>query len=234
MTSRPWLRLYSEMIHDRKIRRLRPEHRWLWTALLCMAGASAERGRILVGNAAATVDDIADEAALHSKVVEAGLDELLNVGMLAHDERGWSVPAWDERQYTSDVSTERVKQHRQRKRNVSASPSESESDTDINSSVQELHVAEVPAVENEEVRSKAQAIMDKLIDARIVRAGASVRDPDAYRAKVRESVVKDIGGVGRLEHIIELHPTAPDDMLAGAALGEPTPYLKNFRLQETA
>ena len=39
-----WFRMYSEVIHDPKIRKLSPAQRWVWVGLLCLASESDTRG----------------------------------------------------------------------------------------------------------------------------------------------------------------------------------------------
>jgi hypothetical protein len=111
-----WFRLYSETIRDPKVRRLPPEHRWLWIALLCLASESPERGRLLIApRLPATILDIQDAALLPIDLVDTGLRSLEEADMIARDEDGvWRVTAWERRQYASDSSTERVRRHRAR------------------------------------------------------------------------------------------------------------------------
>lgn len=106
---RPWLRLYSETTRDRKLRRMKPDHRWLWVAILCMAGTSRVRGTLLVGSSPAQVADIADEAALSVAKVKTGLGELEAAGMIEHVEGCWRITRWADRQFeTPENSTRRV------------------------------------------------------------------------------------------------------------------------------
>lgn len=133
---RPWFRAYSEMPRDRKLRREKPETRWLWVVLMCMAGASTERGVLLVGSSLATLDDIADEAALPLAKVRVGMSALEAAGMIERrDDGAWRLRNWDARQYESDRSTDRVRALRERRRNVSSSvsvtPPESEAETEV-------------------------------------------------------------------------------------------------------
>lgn len=108
----PWLRLYTELPSDRKIRRLSIEHRWLWICVLCEARRSPVEGWLLVSEREPlTVDDLADVSTLKPKVVQAGLNKFLDLGMLEKDEEigAFRVEAWASRQRQSDISTERVR-----------------------------------------------------------------------------------------------------------------------------
>lgn len=112
----PWLRLYVETIQDRKIRRLQPEHRWLWIVVLCLARQSPTPGRLMVAEGQpCDLVDLADAAALTKAQVKAGVTHMLKLGLIAEDDKGcWSVPAWSSRQPESDVSTDRVRAFRER------------------------------------------------------------------------------------------------------------------------
>lgn len=48
MEKLPWFKLYTDIIHDPKIRRLTPEERWLWIVLLSLAAQSDDRGTVYV------------------------------------------------------------------------------------------------------------------------------------------------------------------------------------------
>lgn len=212
---RPWLRLYSETIHDRKIRRLKPEHRWLWTALLCMAGASKTRGEIRVGCSPATLDDIADEAALTRKSVAAGLAHLEELGMLERRQSAWVVVNWAGRQYDSDTSTDRVRAFRQRRGNVprngNGAPPESETETESNSSPNGIHDA--PGDDDEDERFPA------VVESRIAKRmhGRHVTNPKAYRATIVAELIPE---GDRTRRLLARYPDAPAATIAGYLDGE--------------
>lgn len=111
--SRPWFRFYVEAVSDRKLRRLAPEHRWLFVACLAAARQSPVPGVLLVGEGDPMgLEDLADVAAMGVDNVRQGMEALCQAGVIRWSEQQWSVPAWADRQYESDVSTARVKKHR--------------------------------------------------------------------------------------------------------------------------
>lgn len=117
--SRPWFRFYVEAVHDRKLRRLKPEYRWLFVACLAAARQSCEPGWLLVGaNDPMQWEDVCDFAAMPLKAVEPGMDALQEAGVLGYDQqrKAWFVPAWDHRQYESDDTTARTRKHRGKER----------------------------------------------------------------------------------------------------------------------
>jgi biotin operon repressor len=113
----PWFRFYVETPSDRKVRRLKPEHRWLWVCVLCLARQSPTPGALLIAaDEPASPDDLADLAGLPVASVRKGLTHLRQLGMIEKcSENGWElVAAWNTRQYASDTSTDRVRAYRTR------------------------------------------------------------------------------------------------------------------------
>jgi hypothetical protein len=112
---RPWFRFYVEAVGDRKLRRLKPEVRWLFVACLAAARQSPVPGRLLITDEHfMDADDLADFAGLTRKQVDVGVLALIDVGVLDVDDDGWFVPAWSTRQYESDDVTRRTRRHRSR------------------------------------------------------------------------------------------------------------------------
>ncbi len=105
----PWFRMYAEAVDDEKLRLLAFEDRWHFVALLCCKCQG--------------VFDCDDEQLLRRKLaVKLGLDlasldevrrRLNEVGLI--DDRMEPLN-WDKRQFRSDVSTNRVRKHREVKR----------------------------------------------------------------------------------------------------------------------
>lgn len=116
----PWLRLYTELPFDPKIRRLRKaEHKWLYIVVLTFARSSPQPGVLLVSDREPVhVDDLADAADLTPKQVRDGLDRMEQLGLieLDLDADAYRVPSWGKRQFKSDDSTGRWRQWEQQKR----------------------------------------------------------------------------------------------------------------------
>jgi hypothetical protein len=112
-----WLRLYAEIRHDRKLRRLPPAQRWLWVAIMTIAKESPRPGWLLYSeDVPVTVDDLVDEAAVSREDVEAGIRAFVQQTMLEEVDGVWHCINWDKRNFTSDCSTERVQRHRARQK----------------------------------------------------------------------------------------------------------------------
>lgn len=115
----PWLRLYTELTKDTKLRRRPVAERWVWISVLCLAGESPIRGTLLITEGTpATLHDIADDANVPLRTVRKAIDGFLHDDMLSTDldTDAWVVTKWDERQFESDVNAaDRSRKHRQRK-----------------------------------------------------------------------------------------------------------------------
>lgn len=128
--ARPWFRFYVEACADRKLRRLKPEHRWLFVACLAAARQSSHPGELLVGDTPMDVDDLADFAGMTERQTAAGIEVLQNAGLV--DPWPWSIPRWSERQYESDDVTQRTRKHRSKERSnvVPGNAPDTETDTE--------------------------------------------------------------------------------------------------------
>jgi len=148
-----WFRMYSEILDDPKIRRLRDSRKkWIFVGLLCMASESKIRGKILIDeDIPYTTEEIAERLQVDTEFFEQTLQELQQLKMIEVQDSGVIVISnWHKRQFSSDNSTKRVKRYREKKKqekcdvtetlqqrfeNVSETPpdTESESDTETES-----------------------------------------------------------------------------------------------------
>lgn len=110
-----WFRMYDELLDDPKVQMLPAETFKMWVNLLCLA--SRNDGR-LPDSAA-----IAFALRVDGKRVDKILAELIDRRLIDEAGDGFEPHSWHDRQYKSDVSTDRVKRHREQRRNVSATVS---------------------------------------------------------------------------------------------------------------
>lgn len=121
--SMPWLRLYTETLSDRKIKMIAAELNLpkpliigVWTSLLMLAGESPERGRLVSNKGTALPDDfICSEIGLENGQFSKICREFVEFDMLFVDNDGiFVVTNWEQRQFKSDNSYERVKRYRRK------------------------------------------------------------------------------------------------------------------------
>jgi len=123
----PWFRMYSEAIDDEKLRLLAFEDRWHFVALLCCKS----KGLIDEPETELKRRKIALKMGLAYLELDEVARRLSEVGLI--DRKTLQPLAWDERQYQSDNSTERVRAYRERvkrQRNVSVTAQDTDTDTE--------------------------------------------------------------------------------------------------------
>lgn len=127
-----WFRLYHRIIDDEKLRLLAFEDRWHFVALCCLKGD----GLIDEPDDSLRQRKIAVKLGVQVRELEEIGRRLQEVGLI--DEK-LSPVSWDELQYRSDNSNERVKKYREKQKlakmkrssNVSVTVQELDTDTDI-------------------------------------------------------------------------------------------------------
>jgi hypothetical protein len=122
-----WFRMYDELLDDPKVQRLDPADFKAWVNLLCLASRN--------GGKLPAIEDIAFALRMDANGARTVVERLANATLIDRRNGGADgmhyVPhAWDERQYKSDTSTERVKRFRQRSKTVTETPPDTESETD--------------------------------------------------------------------------------------------------------
>lgn len=113
-----WVRLYTEIINDRKLRRLPAEQRWLFVAVMCIARRSPKPGYLLLSDGVPVMEgDLVDEAAVTPKAVKDGMKSFIDQNMV-HIEGGvYVVTNWDKRQHASDDVTARTRKYKNKNPN---------------------------------------------------------------------------------------------------------------------
>ena len=130
-----WFRLYNEALDDEKLRLLAFEDRWHFVALLCCKSKglldSSDSHELMLRK-------IALKLGLSTRELDEVARRLAEVGLIDRDTL--QPLAWDERQFQSDASTDRVRKFRERQKqagnaakqpcNVSVTVQETETDTE--------------------------------------------------------------------------------------------------------
>jgi len=131
MSGMQWFRLYSRIVDDEKLRLLAFEDRWHFVALCCLRSS----GLLLEPDSDLRTRKIAVKLGIQVRELEEISRRLREVGLV--DEH--LIPCgWDELQYRSDNSTDRVQKYREKQRrnkvkrqgNVSVTGQETEAETD--------------------------------------------------------------------------------------------------------
>jgi len=127
----PWFRLYNRIVDDEKLRLLAFEDRWHFIALCCLKSSG------LLNEPEGELRDrkIAVKLGVQVRELEEVSRRLREVGLI---DETLSPLAWDELQYRSDNSTDRVKKYREKQRgsdakrfrNVPVTVQDTDTDTD--------------------------------------------------------------------------------------------------------
>jgi hypothetical protein len=105
MKSAPWFRFYRSAPHKAKVRRLPPVLFKHWVMLLCLTD---DDGRL------PSLDDTADGMRMNMGRLLAILERLAERHFFEQDGQGWVAHRWDEYQYKSDHSRDRMQASRDR------------------------------------------------------------------------------------------------------------------------
>lgn len=116
-----WFRFHADAMRNPKVGRLSDKEFRLWVELLSVA---AENDGLIP-----CLSDLKHVLKRRLDHLSTGVKQLINVGLIDALDVGYEPHNWSKFQYKSDVSTERVKRHRE-KRNVSETPPETDTDTD--------------------------------------------------------------------------------------------------------
>ena len=118
----PWFRFYTETLDDLKLVRASTEAGvekmsilGAWAGLLALANGSPYRGRLLLsGGLPLTIPEMAFKIGTDVQTLKAIIDAFEVLNMVCWDDGVLVIINWDARQFKSDHSAERVRQHRER------------------------------------------------------------------------------------------------------------------------
>lgn len=147
MASGRWFRMYDELLDDPKVQILPPDTFKAWVNLLCLA--SRNDGQL------PDLSAIAFALRFDEKRAKKLVDDLVQRQLIDVTQNGYEPHAWRDRQYQSDVSTDRVKRYRERQRERGGNVSKS-----VSGNVSNLRSETPPEAETEtdtENKSAARA-----------------------------------------------------------------------------
>lgn len=122
-----WFRYYDEALDDPKVQRLDGDTFKAWINLLCLASRN--------GGIFPPMEDIAFALRIDGNAARTLIERLLNATLIdslnggANGKR-YAPHGWQERQYKSDTSTDRVKRFRQRSKTVTETAPDTETETE--------------------------------------------------------------------------------------------------------
>jgi hypothetical protein len=116
-----WFRFYSDAMRHPKVASLSDKEFRLWCDLLCVA--SERDGSI------PPLSDLRHILKRRLDHLSTGVERLISARLIVRLGDAYAPYGWDEKQYKSDTSTDRVKRYRE-KRNVSVTPPDTDTDTD--------------------------------------------------------------------------------------------------------
>ena len=137
--SRPWIRLYTNVRHNPKLQRL-PDH--LFKFVVNSWTAVADNDDFLP-----SVEDLAWDLKIEPELVESYIEHLIKLRVFDRVDDKVIPHNWMDRQFLSDISTERVRQFRERRmkrpRNVSETAQDSDQ-TQIQTRSEQTQTARAP------------------------------------------------------------------------------------------
>lgn len=120
-----WLRLYTDLIDDRKQAMMSDKTFRIFILLLCFAKELNQNGYI-----SHSISDISWRIRIKETHLKKALEDLYTLGILCNEEHAIYFKNWDKRQFKSDDVNERVKRYRNRKETLHETPPETETDTE--------------------------------------------------------------------------------------------------------
>lgn len=117
-----WFRFHTEAMRHPKVARLSDKEFRLWVLLLSVA---SERDGVIP-----CLDDLKHVLNRRLDHLSTGIERLLSMELIECLGDCYTPHNWGKYQYKSDVSTDRVKKHRE-KRNVSETPTDTDTDTEV-------------------------------------------------------------------------------------------------------
>ena len=114
----PWFRMYGDMIDDPKIGQLSDENFRTWIEILCLACQSDFDD----GNTGLSVEEI--EWRLRRNISETFHETYIETGHVTLCNGHVTIANWNKRQMRSDLSTKRVRKHRESKKKINCNVTE--------------------------------------------------------------------------------------------------------------
>jgi hypothetical protein len=108
----PWIKLYTETLHDPKIARCTPAEKWCWIGLLLLAGESGRQGAIeITSGEPYTIAELTRLLDLDQKTMHEALSKFHRLRMVSTAPGGTiHITNWEKRQAKPADAPERVRE----------------------------------------------------------------------------------------------------------------------------
>lgn len=116
---KPWLKLWTDTLSDRKLRRLAPEQKWCWIGLLLLAAETDKDGKIELAEGVPMIgEDFIGALDVEPETWESAYSYFLRMGMVVIDGDGFVVIVnYTKRQEPTDpTAAERMRRYRNKDR----------------------------------------------------------------------------------------------------------------------
>lgn len=181
-----WFRMYDDVVDDPKVQRLSERLFKAWVNCMCLASKN--------GGTLPELKDVAYRLRLSEDKAAKVLDELKAEGLFDENENNEVAPHnWDERQFKSDVSTDRVKRFRKRHETVSETPPEQSIDR------------------TEQNRKDVKVLFERFCKAYPKRKGADPRAPaeNKFKVAIKNGEDPEIIIAAARQYAAEAEPNTP-------------------------
>ena len=159
-----WFRFYAEALHDPKILKLTDKEFRAWVLMLCIAAEND--GKI-------ATEDLGIQLRMSGTKADNLFDALVEKGLFSgRSAEGAEPHNWNGRQYTSDVSTPRVKRFRERLHAVTETPP----DTDTETESEQTQKQSRPEQSREDAAAAAFARFGAVTSGTVDAIGYAVKD----------------------------------------------------------
>lgn len=119
-----WFRFYDDSVNDPKVQKLPAPLFKTWVNLMCITSKN--------GGQLPSLEDIAFTLRMDKKTVTKQINELITAGLIDEDASGIQPHNWQERQFKSDSSADRMRRLREARKNGHG---DNKSDNDVTSHV---------------------------------------------------------------------------------------------------
>ena len=127
MTSLPWIKLYTEILHEPKLYRLPDDLKWRFVQMLALAGECDAEGFLTSSGKPLSLEQIAWILHLEAPALSDSLQALAQAGLMVLDQTtgAWLVPSFSRRQGRPDDETRRYwREKKRRQRRAKTAPTD--------------------------------------------------------------------------------------------------------------